>query len=156
MLPLFYPYSNSAEYYQQLLPPLFDPSDLPLYFVYAVDLPTSTSSVYLGLVRAVTPFLRSDFGDRRLFFKHTTTEEDIQFRPVLGRLCRHAAEGCGPCPQTRECLNEHWAERVDMLGPYAGCYDPIMRSGYANVAPAVAKAFGSPLHPGVTAFNDTE
>ena len=150
MLPLQYPYTTSAEYYTQLLPPAFDPTDLPLYFVYSLDLPTTPTASYLGLIRATTPFFRSSFGDKRLFFKHTITEEDVQFRPELGRLCPGGV-GCGPCPQTRDCMGKHWEERVEREGPYGLYYrDEGLRRGYASIAPATSRAFGTPAHPGLS------
>ena len=98
-LPEHYAYSSSAGYYEQFLPPAVDITGLVMYFVYAVDLP-GEEAAYLGALRATTPFYRSDFGDRTLFFKHTRTEEDIQFRPEFGVLCPVEGPTCSPCPQT--------------------------------------------------------
>ena len=147
MLPLSYPYATSAEYYQQLLPPHFDPRHLPLYFLYTLDLPHQTAQ-HLGHLSCTSAFHTSDFGDVDLFFKHTVIEEDVQFRPELGVLCPVEGLECSPCPQTYDCMGEHWRGQVDWDGPYASYYDPSVKGAYQQVSPAVSDAFGTPAHPG--------
>ena len=147
MLLVHYPYSTSAQYYQQLLPPLFDATDLPLYYLYTLDLPHQRTQ-YLGHLTATTPFYRSDFGDLDLWFKHTITEEDVQFRPELGVLCPVGGVECSPCPQTYDCMDEHWRAKVDWSGPYAHYYTADFKKAHQQVSPAVSAAFGTPAHPG--------
>ena len=141
-----YSYDSSASYYAQLLPPSFQPSGAVLYYVYAVDLP-GQQSFHLGHLRALSSFYRSDFGDRALFFKHTIEEEDVQLRPELGLLCPLQSPSCSPCPQTYDCLCDHWRQQI-ADSPYASYYDPAARAEYAQVSPYVQAAFGTPQHPG--------
>ena len=72
MLPQHYPYSTSAEYYEQLLYPSLSVAGELLYYVFALDRP-GEQAFLVGDLLATTNFYRSDFGDRKLFFKHTRT-----------------------------------------------------------------------------------
>ena len=72
MLPEHHTYTTSTEYYDQLLPPALSVAGELLYYVFALDRP-GEQAFLVGDVVATTEFYRSDFGDRKLFFKHTRT-----------------------------------------------------------------------------------
>lgn len=126
LFPEHFRYNNNAEFYSQFLSPLFQmPAGEPiLYHVHAVDKP-GDMSFYIGDIRMKSPFVRSEFGDKTLFFKHTITEEDIQFRREFGVMCPPGRfRGCSPCPQTYNCVNSDWVKQIDAKSPYSEIYNP--------------------------------
>ena len=48
-----------------------------------------------------------------------------------------------------DCISDHWRTNIDYDGPYASYYaDPAVRKDFQEVSPAMAKAWGTPAHPG--------
>ena len=74
MLPEQYSYTSSAGYSEQLLHPSLAGVGELLYHVFALDRP-GEQAFLIGELTATSNFHRSNFGDRKLFFKHTATSD---------------------------------------------------------------------------------
>lgn len=64
-----------SEYFTDQLASL--PPDTIIYEVYAKDTP-GAHPIKIGDIQLVTRFTKSVYGDTKLFFKHTTFDEDIK------------------------------------------------------------------------------
>ena len=85
--PSFFSYDSSEDNFRQLTEMKeFDLTGRAVFAVYALDMP-GERAFPIGEVRATSKFHTSDFGDRGLFFRHTTTEEGIASRPQFGEVC---------------------------------------------------------------------
>jgi len=52
-----------------------------IYTVWAQDTPASTTLVQIGELVSTTPATGSNFGDKSLFFQHTSFESDLRLKP---------------------------------------------------------------------------